>query len=117
MGVYPYLPSGIMLVSDFENGLFVLSFGENEQPIIDGVNGSIKNEIRIYPNPAKNVLNISSTEGEGSVKLYNTIGEVLKFKSINSNQSSLDISTINPGIYFIEVTSNEEVITKKFIKE
>jgi len=74
--------------------------------------------ISLYPNPAKNSLNISSTFSE-SFKQYRILsmsGKVVLDKEVRSLQN-IDISEINSGLYFLEITSVEnQRYIQKFIK-
>ncbi|MGB0402832.1 MAG: T9SS type A sorting domain-containing protein [Salibacteraceae bacterium] len=76
----------------------------------------IKPTVQIYPNPASTFLNIKSESNlpmEG--KLYNSIGkEVLKF-SIDSQSSTIDVSSFENGIYFLELKIGSEVVRKKIL--
>ncbi len=57
-GVYPYLPSGIILASDISNGLFVL-----ELTLPTGIDDPVSaQQIFTYPNPFSNDINISIPE-------------------------------------------------------
>jgi len=69
----------------------------------------------IYPNPATEVLNIELQDGVvlESVTIYNNIGQ--KIKSVN--QSTVDVSTLAKGLYFVEVTTNQGKASKKIIVE
>ncbi|OFY84390.1 MAG: hypothetical protein A3F72_01085 [Bacteroidetes bacterium RIFCSPLOWO2_12_FULL_35_15] len=80
------------------------------QPIYNPLESTV-----IYPNPAKNVLNINCST-TGSVTIFNTFGQVvLKAKLTND----LDISGLMKGFYFVQLSNdqNEIVMTKKIIKE
>ena len=84
----------------------------------------LQNNIRIYPNPANDRLNIemiSDNQIKTLVVIYNQLGiEVLKTESVNSNMNNhqqLDISKLKKGLYFIKVQmSGHQPVTKKFIK-
>lgn len=72
--------------------------------------------ISLYPNPTKDVLNIetnSSTKLSYSVTNY--LGQVVKTGSIENNL--LNVSSLNSGIYILEVNDGQKSVTKKFIKE
>jgi Outer membrane protein Omp28/Secretion system C-terminal sorting domain len=75
--------------------------------------------ITLYPNPANNTLFINTNmEFEiSNISVYNTIGqEVLVSEKNNLNKVSLDVSSLNKGIYIIQfTTSNLRQFTKKFV--
>ena len=72
------------------------------------------NQFSIYPNPANNIINIFSNNEYkiDEVLLYNSLGNVI----INvSNSNKINISKINPGIYWLIVVSGETRYNKKII--
>lgn len=79
---------------------------------------SDENTIRIYPNPATNVLTIYGSEME-KISIYNLLGQqVLLLNNLNtSNQQTLDISPLQSGVYLLNVENNQKQYTLKFIKE
>ncbi len=74
-----------------------------------------KFEFSIYPNPATNELFIESKNGVNvtEVNIYNPVGQIV-FKQ-NRLSNRIDISTLNRGLYFVELVSNEMRIRKKLI--
>ena len=71
-------------------------------------------EIFIYPNPTTGKLFISSPDAQ-EVNLYNIDGKKLRswnYAIIND----MDISDLNPGIYFIQVKTQNTITNKKLIK-
>lgn len=70
--------------------------------------------LRVYPNPASNTINIeSATQTINSLQLYDLTGKrLLERSNTNSNQLSLDVSSIAKGIYFIQLNNQ---VTKKII--
>ncbi|GAA4238261.1 hypothetical protein GCM10022291_28060 [Postechiella marina] len=72
--------------------------------------------IVLYPNPAQNILNISSKNKTVSkVEIYSILGsKVLEIK----NQNSINISQLNRGIYISKIYDNNNAVsTKRFIKK
>ena len=70
-----------------------------------------------YPNPVKNILNLSYSENISDVSVYNLLGQQVIAKSINANQSQIDMSNLVSGAYMVKVTANSQVKTIKVIKE
>ena len=71
--------------------------------------------IGIYPNPVSDVLFISSETSEiQSIAVY-TPSAQLVLEQIG-DVSQMDVSMLNQGIYFIEITSEEGRSVQKFIK-
>jgi len=111
-GVYPFLPSGNILVSDMQYGLFVLA---------PSLNFDIQNikerDLSIYPNPAKNELRIQLPKGETklSIVIYDSRGlEVLK-RGFSKTIKYIDTAHLKPGIYFITGQGEKAVYQQKLI--
>lgn len=73
-------------------------------------------EISIYPNPAHNIINISSNLNIEEVQIYNIAGQKICFQR-NPSLNQLNVSDLSPGVYFMNILVNGNIITKKFIKK
>ena len=72
-------------------------------------------EIRIYPNPAKDVVTVEvASFAVKHLALYSITGELLEKKE---NSNNLYLGDRNKGMYFIEVTTEQGTIVKKIIKQ
>ncbi|MCI5055399.1 MAG: DUF4465 domain-containing protein, partial [Flavobacteriales bacterium] len=71
----------------------------------------------IFPNPASEMLNVA-LNGEGEIlTLTDLTGKVLKsINNIVSNQLSIDVSDLSPGMYFVMI-DNDFKTSKKLIVE
>lgn len=70
-----------------------------------------------YPNPVKDVLNLSYKSAISNVKVINLLGqEVLNVKS-NTNDVQVNMSALNAGAYIVNITVEDTVHTIKVIKE
>jgi len=73
---------------------------------------------RCYPNPANNVFNIQSEELLSSIKMYNVNGQLIyEDATCETKLQSIDISTFEKGIYFVELRSEVSTSTIKVIIE
>ena len=71
----------------------------------------LENTLKVYPNPAKETLNVEGTMT--SVAVYNTVGQCLLSQEVNGN-TQIDLSSFNNGIYFLRVYNNGESVVRKF---
>ena len=76
-----------------------------------------KTTISSYPNPVKNILNISYNKNITKVAVYNIVGQEVTTKSINANQSQIDMSNLVSGTYLVKVTADNQVKTIKVVKK
>lgn len=70
------------------------------------------NAFTVYPNPARNSINIQLNEEIKAITIYSIEGREMK----TTNQSQVDISDLASGVYFMKVTTNNGIGSKKFIK-
>jgi hypothetical protein len=73
-------------------------------------------EVKLYPNPASSNVYFSGLTGAFHVQVYDVQGKIIKSESLYSNQP-LDISNIEAGIYFVKVSADGKVVTRKLIVE
>ena len=69
--------------------------------------------VNIYPNPAKNLINIKSSDKIENVKIYNLTGQIVFDKMINDNSVQINTSEYKSGIYFIKIRTKDGLINKK----
>lgn len=83
------------------------------------------NDILIYPNPAKELLNIKLTRNNnntsGTIKIIGLDGKVVFTRSYSfpdlADDFNLDISKLPSSMYFVELKSSEGFTMAKLIKE
>jgi len=75
--------------------------------------------ILVYPNPAKDILNIEQIKDYNNLIIYDINGRLLIKEELINNKIDykINIKSLSPGIYFINFISNESIYVKKFIKE
>lgn len=69
-----------------------------------------------YPNPTSDVLNIESESLIQSITIRDISGKMVSMQTLNSTRTALDVKNLKSGIYFVTITSNEAVVTKRFVK-
>jgi len=73
--------------------------------------------ISIYPNPTSGKLTIDNGELTiQSIEITDITGKVVKSFS-NFQNSEIDLSNLNSGIYFIKLQTDKQVFTTKIVKE
>jgi hypothetical protein len=82
----------------------------------DGWNGpaptrTILNEIKIYPNPTSDIININKFV---DVWVFNTLGDMI-IHEINVNV--LDVSRLTSGIYNLQIMCDNKIVNKKIVKK
>lgn len=75
------------------------------------------NGIAIYPNPASDFVNISSTNGKiDSVRVTDASGRVVLTNDMDKVSGEINIQHLPSGVYMFNINANGKVISKKIIK-
>ena len=80
--------------------------------IVLGVNNYELDNLILYPNPIIKILHIE-IEKEFTGTIYDITGKTL----INVNSKDIDVSSLSPGIYLLDIISENKHYTKKLIKQ
>ncbi len=73
----------------------------------------------IYPNPSKSRLNINvpNSDKDAKIEVYNILGSRVYQGAINTQNTSINVSQWNSGVYLVRVSNSEETISKRFVKQ
>jgi hypothetical protein len=119
-GAYPYLPSGHVLVSDMQNGLYVL----DPSAIFSGMNETVGGlSFTAYPNPVTNGSSISislpdfKAGNSYDVRMLSIDGRLVSQQAISTASASISTQGLAAGCYFVEVLSEAGVGIRKVIVE
>lgn len=85
-----------------------------------GVSEPIENNLIISPNPATNSVTVyfKNKVPSAEIKLLNVLGEPILYQAVNSiSNTSIDISNLSTGIYFLQVKTSDKFYIQKFIKQ
>ncbi len=86
--------------------------------IIVGIDENITNtKIVLYPSPTKDVLNIVTDNTKiNNAEIFDITGKQMS-TTITQDKSSINVANLAAGTYFIKISTDNNTITKKFIKE
>jgi len=70
-----------------------------------------------YPNPVKDVLNLSYTKNISDVQVFNLMGQQVSAVNVQNRESKVDMSNLPTGTYIVKVTSEGQIKTIKVIKQ
>jgi hypothetical protein len=60
-------------------------------------------------------LNVSLSDENATYEIINYLGQEVKKGKLS--QDGIDVNELNSGIYFLKVNSNQQSVSKKFIKK
>jgi hypothetical protein len=81
--------------------------------------GQAQSHIQISPNPAKNLLwiHLSEPEKVSEISIVNSLGQFLLKHNQLMTINQLNISALQPGIYYVRVLGQNGIRTESFVKE
>ena len=68
--------------------------------------------INIYPNPAKDVLNVFASEKIHRLKVMNTFGQVIISNYVNCSNTTVNTANLANGMYYIQIETDNGLINK-----
>ncbi len=73
------------------------------------------NSFKLFPNPVKEGnLFLECGQVQGEVRIINLIGQTVYCQKLNTNYQQLDVSFLQPGLYFLSIESEKRVMTRRF---
>ncbi len=75
----------------------------------------LKKDIAVYPNPVNSILTIDTADPIDQITIVNALGQRLAASFTNKNQ--IDFSQFIPGVYFLQIQSQDRTKTTKVIKQ
>jgi hypothetical protein len=80
------------------------------------VKETTKKLFSVYPNPASNVVNLTST-GNGILEICSTTGKIIRTERITENSKSIEIGHLANGVYLFKFSDSNGVQSKLIIKK
>lgn len=126
---YKYTVAGQMLYSpsgDVNCSNFV--YGSMQNYWVFGISDTTVNvrevppeefDVKVYPNPAKRVLNIELSEKyacrNAMLSIIDISGKAVLRSEVTEHTTQLDIKTIKPGLYLLKIENGKTLITKRIL--
>jgi len=93
--------------------------------IVGGCNSTVdvsnvdidESTFNLYPNPANDFIDIETDFKNCYFSVFDVTGKLMLRKNIYQNKTRIDLSNYANGFYFIQLQSDDRMITKKFIKQ
>lgn len=114
-----------MYIHEATEYLYVATYGRSSYKlnIADDILGNetdlFASEVKIYPNPASDYLNISTLNSSEKLKVvvFDQLGRTVLIEEINVSNSEdrISLEAVNSGIYYMQLTQGTKKTTKKLI--
>lgn len=117
-GIYPFLPSGRILVSDMQTGFYVMGY---VGPYQTGLEPLRDNLLKVYPNPFQGSFTVSLEQAvsDWGLRVTDLMGRTVWQQAGSLPQQSWKINLpaeISTGIYLIHIETKHGRITRKISK-
>lgn len=78
-----------------------------------------RSSFTVYPNPAGDVIHISVRNDKtiDSIGVYSVLGAKITSVKLSATLRDIDVSSLQAGLYFVKITSDEKVENVRFIKK
>lgn len=85
------------------------------QAMLSVSNSTVNNNtVRVYPNPATDFIKISSSGKIKSIEVYDSVGKKVEATLKNDR---VDVTSLNAGLYWVNIKTDGEKFSEKFIKK
>lgn len=99
-------PTGSVLISKLYKNTSILSISEMDI-----------SSVRLYPNPTQNIFYIESREPVTKIKIYSIDGKLIQEIEEGHFYGKIDLQNEPSGVYFINIQSGKNEVTKKIVKK
>ena len=83
-----------------------LTKGEDGFVNIPEVNNNEINELKIYPSPTNDIINIDANDAR-NINIYNVCGQIIYSLNNNDDITTINVSNWKKGIYFVEIIGKD----------
>ena len=111
---YTFLKSGI---TEYENEANPNMRGKVTVASKLSIEDKFVKNLNFYPNPVKNYLTISSLFKINGYQIFNVLGSLVAEGNTFGKTTTIDMTELNSGLYFVKVVSNNMQSTLKIAKK
>lgn len=97
------------------------SFGQVEDYTIAvgglAVSDASKAQLKVYPNPVVDILNIESADKVKSVQVFDLTGKSVSSHMLNAVKSQINLSKLTSGVYVVNIETEKGIQSVKIVKK
>lgn len=109
-------------LSEENPGAEGLNFEIGEESITDTDELTSEPVMLVFPNPATSTLQVVAAEmqGQGAIQVWNAQGQMVLSRTnveMSGTTTTLDVSTLPAGVYYLQVSAEGHLLTQKWMKQ
>ena len=82
-----------------------------------GINIIRSNSVTVYPNPFSDFISIEHAEADSEIKIFNILGELIKQEKTVGSANTLDLESLQPGVYILQVQDKSAISRQTIFKQ
>lgn len=90
--------------------------GVSELTYNAGFNELSQPGLKLFPNPVNDILYLDIPVNRMQLKIIDLSGRVLLHQDVAAKENSIDVSTLSPGLYIIQVSNGNSIFNSRFIR-
>lgn len=117
-GVYPLLPSGNIIVSDMQEGLFIFESLNSSCNDVEACSSTSTarnldlGSLEIYPNPTSDITVVRSDKKQ-ALTIYNLLGKIVHQANLTEGSNEVNLGNFPPGTYILKTANHTQVLIKE----
>lgn len=89
-----------------------------EDTTTSGLDDGFIGNVAVYPNPTNGIMNVSTESDIKNIEVFNVTGENIKtFTTVNEKFTTVDLSELTKGIYFIRISTVNAATVRRITKK
>ena len=96
------------------NGNYVNSTKMHVDVVVSNINIGNVEEVQIFPNPTSGEITIQGEAG-ASINIFDLLGRVVLTSTMANDKTTIDMSSLENGAYWVEIFNNNTLYSKKVI--
>lgn len=86
--------------------------GSTNSDLVGNSGNILTDEISIFPNPIRDIININSPNELSNISIYDLSGQLVKTKDVNCTSCKVEVFDLTSGIYTVRIQSKDQTIIK-----
>ncbi|WP_298512550.1 T9SS type A sorting domain-containing protein [uncultured Kordia sp.] len=104
-----------VIVLENTNGEFILNIADTTTLSVDDIDAEA-NQIRMFPNPTNNQININAPTNLDHIAIYDMSGKlILQNENLRNTSQTLNLEKLSSGMYMVQIKTDNTTTLKKLI--